>query len=32
VTANNVVLSQSKKKYPELLTVTAAKSELAVLR
>jgi hypothetical protein len=32
VTANDVVLAQIREKNPELLTVTAAKSELAVLR
>jgi hypothetical protein len=32
VTANDVVLAQSREKYPDLLTATAAKSDLAVLR
>jgi hypothetical protein len=31
VTANDVVLAQSREKKQEFLTVTAAKSELAVL-
>jgi hypothetical protein len=32
VTANGVVLAQSREKNPDLLTVTAAKSDLALHR